>query len=167
MEESMVMVPVPQHLVTDVYRFIVEEEQRRSKATGAEYREGGMNAMGGVQGDSESQQSEQWRYSYSWSQDDLRDALEHGTNAVKVILPYLAKYPDQRVKGQVLADLVYGQGARMQQLGGALGSFTKTAYKRYGRYKWPFEAIHNDEERSWEYIMYSDTAEKIRKLTSE
>jgi hypothetical protein len=84
---------------------------------------------------------------------------------MKKVIPYLAEYPDQWVKGQVLAELVYRPGGRMQQLGGALGSFTKTASKRYGRYKWPFKAIHNDEERAWEHVMYSDTAEKIGKLT--
>lgn len=155
MEKNMVMVPVPEWLVTDVYRFIVAEEER------------GTKSEKGEQYSSETQQPEDWRYSYSWSEDDLKDVLENGTRAMKIVLPYLADHPDERVEGQVLADLVYGPGARMQQLGGALGSFTKTAYKRYGRRKWPFEAIHNDEERSWEYVMYSDTAEKVRKLTNE
>ncbi len=50
-------------------------------------------------------------------------------------------------------------------MGGALGSSTKTAFKRHGRYEWPFEVILNDEERSWAYVMYSDTAWKVRKLT--
>ena len=94
---------------------------------------------------SEPQQTEEWRYSHAWSEDDLRDVLENGTRAMKTILPYLADHPDERVKGQVLAELVYGPGARMQQLGGALGSCTKTVHKRYGRYQWPFKAIHNDE----------------------
>jgi hypothetical protein len=152
-EKNMVMVPVPDYLVTDVYRFIVAEEERRTKGAGGE------------QDGSGSLRDEEWRYSYSWSEDNLRDVLENGTRAMKIILPYLAEHPDEKVKGQVLAELVYGEGARMQQLGGALGSFTKTALKRYGRYKWPFEAIHNDDERSWEYIMYSDTAKKVRKLT--
>jgi len=152
----MVMVPVPQHLVTEVYRFIVTKEESRAEVIEKE------------QDDSEAQQpKEEWKYSYSWSEDDLRDTLKNGTRAVKLILPHLAKHPDQPVKGQVLAELVYGPGARMQQLGGALGSFTKTARKRYGRYKWPFKPEHNTEERTWEYIMYSDTAEKVRKLTSE
>lgn len=150
----MVMVPVPQDLVTDVYRFIVTEEERRPKSVDRE------------PDVSRPQQPEEWRYSYAWGEDDLRDVLENGTRAMKIVLPYLADHPDERVKGQILAELVYGPGARMQQLGGALGSFTKTANTRYGRYKWPFEAIHNDEERSWEYIMCSDTAEKVRKLTS-
>lgn len=155
MDENMVMVPVPQDLVTDVYRFIVSREDSKTEAVGK------------GQDNSEPQQSEAWRYSYSWSEDDLRDTLENGTRAMKLILPYLAEHADHEVKGQVLAELVYGQGARMQQLGGALGSFTKTAYKRYGRYKWPFEAIPpDDEERSWKYIMYSDTAEKVHKLTT-
>lgn len=154
MDDNMVMVPVPQYLVTDVYRFIVTKEESRTET------------IGGEQNGPKPQQAEAWRYSYSWSEDELRDTLENGTRAVKLILPYLAKHSNRRVKGQVLAELVYGPGARMQQLGGALGSFTKTAYKRYGRHKWPFEAIHNDEERTWEYIMYSDTAEKVCKLTS-
>lgn len=155
MEKNMVMVPVPEYLVTDVYRFIVTEEERRTKG------------VGGKQDDSGSFRDDERRYSYSWSEDDLRDVLENGTRAMKKILPYLAEHPDEKVKGQVLAELVYGDGARMQQLGGALGSFSKTSIKRYGRYKWPFEAIPpNDEDRYWKYVMYSDTAEKVRKLTS-
>lgn len=151
----MVMVPVPERLVTDVYRFIVEAEER------------GAKSEEGVQDVLETQQREEWRYSHSWSENDLRDVLENGTRAVRMILPYLADRPDEKVRGQDLAELVYGPGARMQQLGGALGSFTKTAYKWYGRRKWPFEATYNDEERSWYYVMYADTAEKVRKLTSE
>jgi hypothetical protein len=154
MESKMVMVAVPEYMVTDVYRFIVNEEERRA------------NDANGKHANSELQQAEEWRYSHDWSEDDLRDVLENGTRAMKNILPYLADHADVRVEGQVLAELVYGQGAKMQQLGGALGSFTKTAHKKYGRYKWPFEAIPpNDERRSWQYVMYSETAEKIRKLT--
>ena len=151
----MVMVPVPRYLMTDVYRFIVTAEESRAKATDDEQASLGP------------EKPEEWRYSYAWSEDDLTDVLEKGTRAVKVILPYLAKYPDERVKGHKLAELVYGHGARMQQLGGALGSFTKTAHKRYGRYKWPFEAIYNDEERAWEYRMHSKTAEAVKKLTGQ
>ncbi len=55
----------------------------------------------------------------------------------------------------------------MQQLGGALGSYTRTAYKRYGRHKWPFEARPNETERTWDYVMYPDTAEWVRQLGSE
>jgi hypothetical protein len=61
--------------------------------------------------------------------------------------------------------LVYGDGARMQQLGGALGSFTKTARKEYRRHQWPFKAIApSGERRTWQYVMYEDTAEKVRRL---
>ncbi len=153
--EKMVMVPVPQHLVVEVYRFIAS-------------REGGNPEVATVgQDGTEPQQEEAWRYSRSWSEDDLRDTLETGTRAVKLILPYLAERADQEVPGQELADLVYGEGAKMQQLGGALGSFRRTAYKKYGRRKWPFRGIRpTEDEPFWKYIMYSDTAEKVLKLTS-
>ncbi len=152
---NMVMVPVPQHLVVEVYRFIASREVDKPEAAG-------VNHDG-----TKPRQEEAWRYSYSWSEDDLRDAMENGTNAVKRILPYLAEYADHEVPGQELADLVYGEGAKMQQLGGALGSFTRTASKRYGRRKWPFKAIPPTKEKPfWEYIMYPDTAEKVLKLTS-
>lgn len=145
----MVMMPVPQYLVIDVYRFIASKEESK------------VNDMDKEQNDSVED-------GYSWSEDDLRDTLDSGTRAIKTILPYLAKHADQKVPGKDLAELVYGQGASMQQLGGALGSFTKTAYKRYRRHKWPFEAIPPDEnEPFWKYIMYLDTAEKVRKLTAE
>ena len=154
--ENMVIVPVPQHLVIEVYRFIASREGVRPETAGVEHDAG-----------TEPQQDEAWRYSYSWSEDDLRDALENGTNAVKLILHYLAKRADHEVPGQALADLVYGEGANMQQLGGALGSFTRTASKRYGRHKWPFKPIRpTEEEPFWKYIMYSDTADKVLKLTS-
>lgn len=125
-----------------------------------------MNGRGGEQDRAGRQQPEAWRYSHAWSEDDLKDALENGTRAVKAILPYLAERPEQRVEGRVLAELVYGRGAKLQQLGGALGSFTRTAHKRYGRHKWPFKAVYNDEERAWEYVMHSGTAEKVRELAS-
>jgi hypothetical protein len=153
-EGKMVMVAVPEYLVTDVYRFIVKEEERRA------------NSANGEQDGTQLQQAEAWRYSHDWSEDDLRDVLENGTRAMKIILPFLAERADKNVKAQVLAEAVYGKGAKSQQLGGALGSFTKTAYKQFGRRKWPFKAIRNDEDRSWEYRMYSGTAEKVKRLMS-
>lgn len=165
----MVMVPVPRYLVTDVYRFIVTEEERRRTATNGDRGESSMQPVDidGKRDPASLRQQEGWRYIHLWSEEDLTDTLENGTRALRVILPYLAKHPDQRVKGQALAEVVYGPGAKMQQLGGALGSFSKTAYKRYGRHKWPFEAVRNDEERAWEYVMYEDTAEVVRGLIGE
>ncbi len=165
MDDDMVMVPVPKHLVTDVYRFIVEKEGK-VRDMNAEQGGSGMKGMGEEQNGSGPQQSESWRYSHDWSLDDLRDALEEGTRAVKLILPYLAERYDHKVKGQELAEHVYGPGATLQQLGGALGSFTKTSWTRYGRHKWPFEAIRNDDERIWEYVMYEGTAKKVLKLVN-
>ena len=151
---KMIMVPVPEYLVTDVYRLIVREEERRKASSAND-----------EQDDKQPQQADEaWRYSHDWSEDDLRDVLENGTRAMKIILPFLAEHAGENVKAQVLAEAVYGKGARSQQLGGALGSFTKTAYKEYGRGKWPFKAIRNDEERAWEYQMFPVTAEKVKKL---
>ena len=142
-------------MVTDVYRLIVREERRKASSANEE------------QDDTQPQQAEEaWRYSHDWSEDDLRDVLENGTRAMKIILPFLAEHAGENVKAQVLAEAVYGKGAKSQQLGGALGSFTKAAYKEYGRGKWPFKAIRNDEDRSWEYRMYSGTAEKVKRLMS-
>jgi hypothetical protein len=151
----MVMVAVPEHLVTDVYRFVVIDEDLRASS-----------ANGKQDGTQLQQAEEAWRFSHDWSEDDLRDVLENGTRAMKIILPFLAERADKNVKAQVLAEAVYGKGAKSQQLGGALGSFTKTAYKEYGRRRWPFEAIRNNEDRCWEYKMYSGTAEKVKRLMS-
>jgi hypothetical protein len=155
-EGKMVMVPVPEYLVTDVYRFIVKEAERRTDSSNEE--------QNGTEPQQEAEES--WRYSHDWSENDLRDVLENGTRAMKIILPFLADHADVNVKAQTLAEVVYGKGANSQQLGGALGSFTKTAYKEYGRYKWPFEAIRNYEERAWEYKMFPVTAEKVKRLIS-
>lgn len=166
MDDDMVMVPVPKHLVTEVYRLIVAEEGK-VQDTVVEQEGSGVEGTGGERDGSGSQASESWRYSHDWSLDDLRDTLEEGTRAVKLILSYLAERHDRLVKGQELAEHVYGPGATLQQLGGALGSFTKTALRRYGRHKWPFEAIPNGEERVYEYVMYEVTARKVRKLMGE
>ncbi len=165
MDDDMVMVPVPRHLVTDVYRLIVAEEGR-VRDMGEEQEGIGMDGKSEEQNGLGAQQSEAWRYSHDWSLDDLRDALEEGTRAVKLILPYLAERHGRRVKGQELAEHVYGPGATLQQLGGALGSFTKTSWTRYGRHKWPFKAIRNDDERIWEYVMSEGTAKKVLKLVN-
>jgi hypothetical protein len=66
---------------------------------------------------------------------------------MKKVIPYLAEHPDQWVKGQVLAELVYTSRAAGCS-GGALGSFTKTASKRYGRSNWLFKAFHDKKERT-------------------
>ena len=54
-EGKMVMVAVPEYLVTDVYRFIVKEEERRA------------NSANGEQDGTQPQQVEAWRYSHDWS----------------------------------------------------------------------------------------------------
>lgn len=97
-----------------------------------------------------------------WTDGELRDALENSTRAIGLLLPYLADRPGQWVDSRVLAGIVYGDGAKPTQLGGALGSFTRTARSRYGRDSWPFEAARNDEKGLWEYRMDAGTAEKIR-----
>ena len=48
-----------------------------------------------------------------------------------------------------------------------MGSFTKTALKKYRRHNWPFSAVRNDDERGWEYVMYEGTAKIVRKLLGE
>ncbi len=153
-DEEMVMMPVPRRLVNAVYRLIVSEGDK-------------LEAAAAVQNGSGTEQPEPGSYSSGWNEHDLRDVLENGTRALKVILPYLAERPDQRVKGQELAELVYGPGSTPQQLGGALGSFTKTALKKYRRHNWPFSAVRNDEEQVWEYVMYEGTAKIVRKLLGE
>jgi len=156
MDENMVMVPVPRHLVIDVYRFIASRVESK------------VEVMDGEQNGSAEEPSEQWRYNYSWSEDDLRHTLENGTRAIKLILLYLAKHADQEVPGKVLAKHVYGPDATGQNLGGALGSFTKTMEKLYGRRKWPFKPISpSDDKPYWKYVMYSDTAEKVLRLADE
>lgn len=99
-----------------------------------------------------------------WTDGELRDALENSTRAMGLILPYLADHPEQRVESHVLTEYVYGEGASPRKLGGALGSFTRTAKSRYGRDSWPFEAILDEETRLLQYRMNAQTAKKIRDL---
>ncbi len=77
---------MPEYLVTDVYRFIVREEERRTSS-----------ANGKDASEEPQQAEEEWRYSRDWSMEDLRDVLENGTRAMKIILPYLAEHPDVSV----------------------------------------------------------------------
>ena len=146
-ENKMVMLPVPEYLVTSVYGFIAKEEERRKNALGET-----LNGLAQIPDE-------------EWSEEDLQDVLKNGTRAMKVAIPHLAKHPDQMIKGQDLAEVVYGPGAKMQQLGGALGSFTRTAKTKYGHSKWPFKAFHDN--GAWEYRMDMKTANKVRKLLGE
>ena len=146
-EKKMVMVPVPEYLVMPVYGFITKEEERRKNALGET-----LNGQAQIPDE-------------EWSEEDLRDVLKNGTNAMKKVIPHLAKHPDEMVKGQDLAEVLYGPGAKMQQLGGALSSFTKTAKTKYGRSQWPFSVIRNVD--NYVYMMDMKTANKVRKLLGE
>lgn len=86
---------------------------------------------------------------------------------MKVVLRHLAekalaeKAGGEKVDARELAELVYGEGAHPQKIGGALGSFTKSNKSKYGKTEWPFHAAHNKEKWVWEYWMDADVAEKI------
>lgn len=112
-------------------------------------------------------------YYSGWTEDELRDVLRNPTRAMGIILRHLATHPEEWVKAPELAKEVYGQEASSNQLGGALGSFTRRVQGRYlqeassnqlGKETWPFEARQNEETQLWEYRMDARTAEAIRRI---
>ncbi len=103
-------------------------------------------------------------YQNGWIEDELRDVLRNPTRAMGIVLRHLAAHPDEKVDGYTLAEEVYGEGANANQLGGALGSFTRRVRRDHGKEKWPFDAFHNGEKKLWEYSMDARTAEAIRRI---
>jgi hypothetical protein len=86
-------------------------------------------------------------YQDGWTGKELRGVLRNPTRAMGIVLCHLAANPDVRVDGHSLAAAVYGEGANTNQLGGALGSFTRRVSRDYGRGKWPFDAFRNAERK--------------------
>ncbi len=103
-------------------------------------------------------------YHGGWTKNELRDFLRNPTRAMGIILRHLATHPEEWVKAPDLAKEVYGQEASSNQLGGALGSFTRRVQGRYFKETWPFEARQNEETQLWEYRMDARTAEAIRRI---
>jgi hypothetical protein len=103
-------------------------------------------------------------YHGGWTEDELRDSLKNPTRAMGIVLRYLATHPGDWVEAPELAKEVYGQGASSNQIGGALGAFTRRVHSRYHKTDWPFEARLNEEKKVWEYGMDERTAAVIRRI---
>ncbi len=162
-QEEFVPVPVPRHLVVSVMQFVASQ-------VGSEVEVGGEypDDIGKEPPEQRKvEPSERWRYSYSWSEVDLKDALAKVNPKIRSILLYLAERPNQEVPTQTLAELVYGEDATGRNLGGTMQALSKRM-KRYGREMWPFKVLHPDDEKPyWKYVMYQDTAEKVLRLADE
>ncbi len=98
-----------------------------------------------------------------WTEDELRDVLRNPTRSVGIVLRYMATHFEEKVYVPKLAEEVYGEGATSNQIGGALGSFTRRI-KKYNKDKWPFEVRYDDEREEWYYWMEEETAEVIRRI---
>jgi hypothetical protein len=141
---EMGIVPAPIYRATDSRRLVAEECAR-----GAANREqGGLTLLP----------------KQRWSEAHLRDVLENGSRTMRTVLLYLADRPGGRVNGRLLAEIAHGPGASVQQLGGPLGAFTRTALRRYGRADRPFETLRDGGGLVWGYAMDPDTAERVRRL---
>ncbi len=149
-----VPVPVPEGMVPEVMESVLARA-REMAAAGREERSAGPEGATPDGPDA---------YHNGWAEDELRDVLENPTRAMGIVLRHLATHPDEKVDGYTLAEEVYGEGANANQLGGALGSFTRRVRRDHGKEKWPFDAFRNGEKRLWEYSMDARTAEAIRRI---
>ena len=149
-----VPVPVPEDMVAEVMESVLERVRERASA-GSRGQSPGSN--GATPDDADT-------YQNGWTEEELRDVLRNPTRAMGVVLRHLADNPDKRVDGYTLAEAIYGKGANANQLGGALGSFTRRVGRDYGKEKWPFDAFRNAERKRWEYSMDAKTAEAIRRI---
>jgi hypothetical protein len=140
-----VMVPVPEDAVPEILEEVLQRV-RQPRPTEVEARPPEDAYYGG------------------WTEDELRNVLENPTRAMGIVLRSLATHPGEWLEINILAEEVYGEGASGNQLGGALGSFTRRVKGRYGKDKWPFEARYDEDEHQWKYRMDDRTAEVIRRI---
>ncbi len=151
-----VPVPVPEDMVAEVMESVLARARERASASNRG-QSPGSNGASFATGDADT-------YQNGWTEEELRDVLRNPTRAMGIVLRHLATHPDEKVDGYTLAEEVYGEGANANQLGGALGSFTRRVRRDHGKEKWPFDAFRNGEKRLWEYSMDARTAEAIRRI---
>lgn len=149
-----VPVPVPEDMVAEVMESVLERTRERASAS----------SRGQSPGSNGTTPDDADTYQNGWTEEDLRDVLRNPTRAMGIVLRHLATHPDEKVDGYTLAEAVYGEGANANQLGGALGSFTRRVRRDHDKDKWPFDAFHNGEKKLWEYRMDAKTSEAIRRI---
>lgn len=149
-----VPVPVPEDMVAEVMESVVD----RTRRLAASEKKGRNPGTEGTMPDGAD------TYQNGWTEDELRGALKNPTRAMGVVLRHLATRPDEKVDGYTLAEEAYGEGANANQLGGALGSFSRRVKRDHGKTEWPFDAKYNGEKKLWEYSMDVKTAEATRRI---
>ena len=153
---SWILVPVPEDMVRDVMEAVL----RRKEVTGGEHQSQSAPTQSALM---ETPPPEDVYYG-GWTEDELRDLLKKPTRAMGIILRALATHPDGRIDLTTLAEAAYGEGASGNQLGGALGAFTRRINGRYGKDKWPFWVELDEENDTWVYVMDPKTQDVIRRI---
>ena len=158
-DEQFVMVPVPQHMVTDVYAFITSRSPG-SEPAGSPPRGGGGKESAAASDDDRADNQRQ-----EWTEALLDRNWQESPPAMRAVLSFLADRSPQKTPITELAFAVYEDGNR-NKLAGVLGAFGRRCKNRYKTETWPFSAEWNWQTSLYEYSMPAWVAAIIIELRS-
>lgn len=145
-------IPVPTHLVLDVYRFISGSSKGQDTSIPVEP---GIEAEG----------------QQEWTTELLeRMYMESPKQSIQVIMRYLADHPDQWVPSSELVEAVKevrDKEMKSGSLAGMLGAFGRRCKNRYSMDQWPMENKWSHERGEVIYRMPEWVAEVIRRVSGQ
>ncbi len=148
-ENDLVEVFVPRHLVMDVYRFIADRAAPSSNSSNGKVE--GNYSRDGLPDD--------------WSVSLVRRMYAESPTHMRALLDALASRAGEIVAATELIEVLSrsrGKKADSSVLGGTLGAFGRRVSNRYGREHWPFSADWDADSSQVHYRMSPGVAALIR-----
>jgi len=138
-------VPVPSHLVVDVYSLIAEKSSYRPVESAS------PNADMGIPEE--------------WSASEIRRMYRESDTNMRAILDALAARSGKEVSSRELKSVLSrsrGETATSSKLGGTLGAFGRRVRNRYRKQTWPFAARWIPQTNENEYTMTNEVAALLK-----
>lgn len=160
MDDNLVMVPVPTHLLTEVYGFIARQTQERRDRGAERIQPKGMTGMASPAPDEATQNA-------GWTPQEIERDFRESPEAMKVILKTMAGRAGDRLTTEDFADAVatqLGRSRRTSSIAGVLGAHGRRVKNRYRKSNNYFDVTWDDAESGNAYTMSPKIAKIIQAL---
>lgn len=144
-EITFVQIPVPSHLVVDVYSLIAQKSLYRPVESAT------PNVGTGIREE--------------WSASEIRRMYKESDTNMRAILDALAARAGKEVSSRELKSVLSrsrGETATSSTLGGTLGAFGRRIRNRYRKQTWPFAARWIPQTNENEYTMSNEVAALLK-----